>query len=301
MKHLAGLWLLALPLFCPLHAETEGAEGALWKIEDEDSTVFLGGTIHLLRDRDWPIPDGYDRAYEEAEEIVFEVDLGELANPKTIREMEAQGALPEDETLSDHFSPETMAALDDFLLANDMPEAFFDRMRPGKVMLTVAIIQAMNHGARPERGLELRYYRKSANDGKPVRGLETHIEQLGFFERFDAGLIESEIVESLEEADDFEVEFDKLVAAWRSGDANRISEVIVDRMAETPEMRKVLLTERNERWVPEIIAALEGGDDVLFLVGAAHLPGEGGVLEGLREKGFEVSRLEPLPDDNPKE
>lgn len=273
----------------------ETAKAPIWALSDEDSTVYLAGSVHLLRKQDMPIPPAFDAVYAQSEELVFELDMAEMMNPASAFQIRKQGTLPAGEFLSDHLSENTVAALKAYLKDQNMRVDMFDRFTPGMVYITLGSLEAIRHGARPELGLESTFFQRSVKDGKPSRGLETMEYQMARFNELEIATVDQLILDTLEEADNAEQALDEIIAAWKSGDPDQIAELIVDKMSEDADVQRILLTERNRNWIPEIEKALAGDKDTLFLVGAAHLAGENSVIELLREKGYEPRHLDAAP------
>lgn len=263
----------------------------VWKVSDADSTVFLAGSVHLLREKDLPIPAAFDRVYEEAEEIVFEIDMATMMRPETAAEMRELGSLPEGEQLSDRFSDGTMTRLRSYLKDRGMPENFFETYNPGMVFLLLSSFEASRAGAKPELGLEMTFFAKSVKDKKPSRGLETIAYQISRLNSFENTRIEELINSTLDELPESEETLDAITEAWKTGKAGDLAEVIGESESFSAELREILLIQRNRNWIPEIQKALATDRDVMFLVGAGHLVGEESVVDLLREKGLEVTQL----------
>jgi len=288
-------FFLALLTACAtssLFAEDGVNRPPIWKVSDGDSSVYLAGSVHLLREKDMPIPPIFGATYEEADEIVFEIDMAEMMNPAMAMKMMALGALPAGESLTDHFGEETMGKLRNYLSERKMPTGLFDRFTPGMVYLTLSSIEATRNGARPDLGMETQFFLKSQEDGKPSRGLETPEYQMSRFNELEEGEIEKLINESLDNLDDTAAQLDAIITAWKTGDSNMISELLLEQMASDSTVRDVLLTQRNKNWVPLIEESLAGENTVLFLVGAAHLVGDDSVIDLLEKKGHVVAQLE---------
>ncbi|MEM9280246.1 MAG: TraB/GumN family protein [Verrucomicrobiota bacterium] len=266
------------------------AKTSLWTLSDEDSTVYLAGSVHLLRQQDMPLPEGFDVAYQDSDELVFEIDMNILSNPATALKLRELGSLPEGETLDQHFQPETMAALRAYLAKGNLPGSLLDVFTPGMVYLTLGSMEATRQGARPELGVETQFYVRATQDGKPVSGLETPEFQMSRFNEFDLATIESLVLKTLEEAGDPCDTLDQLIRAWKAGDTEVMQTLVVDEMAEEPELARVLLDERNANWIAPIEKAFAGDKNVMFIVGAAHLVGENSVIDLLRKKGYEVTQ-----------
>ena len=56
---------------------------SVFKAEKDGNTVYIGGTVHLLSEKDYPLPSAYSTAYEASDELFFETDVSALANPQT--------------------------------------------------------------------------------------------------------------------------------------------------------------------------------------------------------------------------
>lgn len=274
----------------PLFGEEPG-KAPIWKISDADSTVYLAGSIHLLREKDLPLPAAFDQVYAAAEELVFEIDMARMLRPEGVQEMASAARLPDGQSLVDRLGEDTVARLRDYLESRDLPRSLFDRMTPSMALLTLGSLEAMRLGGRAELGLESTYFQKSVADGKPSRGLETITYQITLFDRFEDAQIASWIHKTLDELENSAALFESLLVAWRQGDAETMAQRLSEDAAMPPELRRVLLDERNRNWIPEILKALATERDVLFLVGAGHLAGEGSVIDLLRKEGLEVTQL----------
>lgn len=273
-------------------AAEEATKGAIWKLSDEDSTVYLAGSVHLLREKDLPVPQIFEEVYEDSDEMVFEIDMGTMFDPATAMEVQKLGTLPEGETLPDKLDHETMTLVRDYLTSRGLPEGLFDRFTPGMVYLTLSSLEATRNGARPDLGLEAQFYTKCKKDGKPSRGLETTKFQMSRFAAFTPEEIEKLLQKSLEDIDDTAKVLDTMIESWKSGDMEALGKLVVEETAPTPRVRKLLLTDRNKNWVPEVEQALAGTKNVMFLVGAAHLIGPESVVDLLEKNGHSVKQVE---------
>lgn len=291
MKHLlrtaafvAGLSALAAP--------TASAENtAVWKISDDDSTVYLAGSVHLLREEDLPTPPVFDRVYQEAEEIVFEVDMAKMLDPAMAMKIREMGTLPKGEELSDHLELETLEKFKAYLAKSGLPYAAFQNFSPGMAYLTIASLEAIKMGARPDLGMETQFFAKAQKDEKPSRGLETAEFQISRFNEFTDEEMNFAMSHALDNIDESADSLDAIIKTWKLGNMEALEALLVEQLAPTPRIKELLLDSRNENWIPEIEKSLAESHDVMFLVGAAHLVGEGSVVDLLREKGYGVTQL----------
>ncbi|MDF1826529.1 MAG: TraB/GumN family protein [Verrucomicrobiales bacterium] len=258
----------------------------IWELKGPHATIYLAGSVHLLREKDLPIPTGFDEVYELADEVIFELDIADMMNPATMQRIREAGLLPEGETIADHFDEKTVSAIHSYLKGLGVPANALDRMKPGTLYLSLTSMTATKQGAKAELGLEIQFHRKARDEEKPTRGLETIDYQMSLFHQIQTETIQRLINEMIDEKEDSPEALDRVIAAWKSGDPKQIEEIIVAELAEEEEIKNLLLVQRNKNWIPPIEKALGGQKNVMFLVGAAHLAGDDSVIELLQRKGY---------------
>ena len=131
----------------------------------------------------------------------------------------------------------------------------------------------------------------AVQDGKPIAGLESVTEQI---EMISGMGMESQVellMYTLRESGDIEKAANAMVDAWQSGDTAFLVEEVVGPMSEAPEIAEAMLTRRNRNWIDDIEAALSGDDDVMVVVGAAHLVGPDNVVALMKARGHRVRRV----------
>ncbi len=291
---LAGLMLAVSPAV----AQSEAEAPAIWAMSDEDSTVYLLGTVHILHpDLDWRTPY-LDTVLEEVEQVWFEADtLSPEANAQMTTLIPQLGLNTTDTPMTQRLSDEANADLATFagrLGADpDQLRAALDPYQPWIATIQLAVLQMQAAGYDPASGVEVVLNQRLADQDKTFHYLETVEEQLRFFADmpYETQLANLEL--SLHEAVENPDMFDDLVGAWAEGDMDRLNEIMNSDMREqTPELYDVILVQRNRNWAPEIAAALDGDEDVLIAVGAGHMPGEEGVIALLQARGLEVRRVQ---------
>ena len=130
------------------------------------------------------------------------------------------------------------------------------------------------------------------SDGKPLGQLETIDAQIGFLASMGEGNESEFILLSLKDLEDTVEVMDDMIAAWRIGDNDALSELFVtDMLEQAPEIYDSLLKQRNLNWLPQLEDMLESPEIEFVLVGAAHLVGPDGLLAMLQAKGYQISQL----------
>lgn len=295
-RALAGLGALSLTACSTTAAEpvAEAAEGpkpALWALADEDTTIYLFGTIHLLPEGfEWRTPT-LDAAIAESDALVLETVLGSdpMAAAGTMVRLGTSPGLP---PLAARVPPEKREALAQLVEATGVPIRALDRMETWAAALTLLAIQFQQMGYDPDLGVEKGLTSSYAAGGKPVSGLETIEQQFGFFDQLSEEAQRTFLAGMLDRPAEAKAMFEAMLKAWSSGDTEGIAATFDSETALMPELRDVLMKERNAAWAEWLEQRLEQPGTVMVAVGAGHLAGKDSVQAMLREKGLETKRLQ---------
>ena len=292
----ASVALFALFAVAPItHAQLANKiDPALWVISDEDSTIYLFGTVHILNPEvRWRTPQVHN-AFQEADTVVFEAPA-DTSDPAKMQALVFKyGLNPQGTTLSNLMSPEGKKLLEETLVQFGMPPgamANFEPLRPWLVGVSLAGIQIQANGGDPNSGVERILQAEAQELGKPVRYLETDEEQLQIFSSMSPEAELFFLEDGLAQIKDNPDQLDELVLHWQAGDTEALNELLVDGLSAQPEFYETFLVNRNRNWVTQIKEMLaESGNTVFVAVGAAHLVGEGSVQAILAEEGIKAVR-----------
>jgi len=272
------------------------AKSPVFKISNKGGDyVYIGGTIHLLSPNDYPLPLGFEQAFEDAKQVFFEVDSGDISSPETQAKMASVMMFQGGRTLESQLNKETYDALSAFLAERQLPISAFSRLTPAGVSLTLTLFELQRLGlGNPENGVDHFYQLKTEKIKTKSEGfLETIDEQIGFLESLNQVDSNVLIKSSLEDLASLQASWEEGLRAWRDGDMAAMNIALGgDKMkTQFPVIFKTLLTDRNNRWLGQITTMFETKDVELILVGAMHLVGEDGVIELLRQQGYAVEQL----------
>jgi uncharacterized protein len=258
----------------------------LWTVQGKHNTVYLLGSVHLLRANE-PIPTVIDDAYRNAKTLVMEIDMDDL-DPRAGQEITLQlGLLPAGESLPDYLTADAAAKLAAYTQRLGIPPAVINQFKPWLAAITLTQLHLMQLGLDPQSGIEQRMMTRAAADHKEILGLETVEEQLGILAGLSPKLQSDFLVQTLAEADQVETEIDRMIVAWRSGDTVALENFLLD-MRDSPEIYRALVADRNRRWMSRLNEMLNDRQNYLVIVGAMHLVGKDGVVELLKQRGFKV-------------
>jgi len=271
------------------HGDDEPA--MIWIIKGDTNIVYLLGSIHVLRESDHPLPEVLEMIYDEAEQLVMEIDMDDLDPVSTMQFLTSHGVLKGDKTLRDVMGPEMYAAAEASAAAIDIPIEMLAKTEPWLAAITVEEMIMNRAGFNAAHGIEMYLTNKAVADGKAITGLETIEEQLGFLDGLSIDTQNRWLLQSISEAEQTEKIIIELIAAWRRGDATFLEEILLSEFDEYPELHDLILINRNKKWVGPIMALLNHDDDYLIVVGAAHLVGEESVPDLLSKQGVRIRQL----------
>ena len=267
------------------------ADSAVWQVSSGANTVYLGGTVHLLRPSDYPLPQEYEQAYQASNEIYFETDIGAMSDISVQTQMLQQLTYQDERTLQSVLSEEAYTALSEYISGTGMPMMMMEKFKPGMVISTLQVLEFQRIGVTPQ-GVDMYFNTRAVGDAKSLGQLETIMEQIGFLASMGEGNESEFILLSLEDLEETAEVMDDMIAAWREGNNDRLADLFVNEMRnEAPELYDSLLRQRNLNWIPQIEQMLQDDDTEFVLVGAAHLVGSDGLLELLQAKGYSVNQL----------
>jgi uncharacterized protein len=289
MKRLSA-WLLILLTACGAQ-EPKPGDGCVWKVSDADSCLYISGTIHLLRKEDHPLPAAYDLAYADSQRLMFELAPGKEKETELVKKMQEKGTLPAGEALSDKIPALAWDDLNRWCQKRGMAAVTFNSMRPWFVALLLTTTEFQLLGADPSRGVEPVFEKKAKADEKPTAGLETVDFQIGLFAELSEQDQQELLQQTLGEAETAGQEFVNMLEAWRKGDAEALYKLLSREADKYPSLMELFLHQRNAAWVKQLTHELTLPGNAMILVGAGHLGGELGLLEGLRKQGYKVERV----------
>jgi uncharacterized protein YbaP (TraB family) len=275
----------------PALADTKSHPVTLWHAQGVSNSVYLLGSIHLLRAEDHPLPSIIDAAYEDAEILVMELDMDDLDGAATQRLFNENGVLRDGTTLRDLMGEELYRRAAIAAEASDIPIDLLAKSEPWLAAITVEMMALYRIGFDPKMGVELHMTSLAIQDGKPIEGLEAIEEQLAFLDGLSLQAQRDMLLQTLEDSADMAESIDDMIRAWRHGDIEFLETQLLDSLAEHEELNDALVTNRNLRWASQIDELLDDRDDYLIIVGALHLVGEDGVPNLLAQRGVKIRQL----------
>jgi len=283
MRKLYLFFLLVIAV--PAHAVP-----AMWRVYDADTEIILFGTIHELpATAVWQSPRILD-AFDAAQSLVVEVDIPDdpYVVARSVERIGIQSGLP---PLVDRVPKDRRAALLKAVDEAKLPIAALDRMRTWLAAITISDRLVDGAGFGAENGVDTLLMARARTAKKPIVGLETIDQQLGYFDTLTEADQRALLLATVDDAGTARAETEKLVADWLAGDTDAIYAGADKELRTTPELLARLVTQRNARWADWIAGVMNNPGKQFIAVGAGHLAGPNSVQSLLEAKGFKVERI----------
>ncbi len=280
-----GVWLMTIVSIAQKNSENT----LLWEISGKGlkQPSYLFGTMHLMCAEDTKLSDNLKKVIKESDQIYFEIDMDNF--------MEMLGAMKYlkmngNKKLQDFLTDEEFKKVKDYFTKNPgmIP---LEMMQYFKPYFISSLISEKAMACANDGGMEQSILEESKQYKKEIKGLETVEFQASVFDSIPYDVQAKELVQSLDSADKNFDNTKELIAVYKSQDLKKIQELTEKEEGSTSHFMDLLLYNRNANWV-EKITGIISGSKVLFAVGAAHLPGDRGLINLLRKKGFTLKPME---------
>jgi hypothetical protein len=281
--------LLGVALTCVALSAAVRADGplhALWELHGKHNTVYILGSIHVLRATDYPLAPAVLHAYDEANSIFMEVNLAQIDAQRMQTELLTSARLPDGKTLQGVMGDVRYKHAQALSQEVGIDIGIFDAFAPWFAAEAISQLQLQQLGFQPKSGVEMFFLERARADSKSVAGLETVHDQIALFDGLSMDEQAEYLVSSLEEAHDLPKEVDAMVRAWANGDTQWFADQLKSEFSRDPMLYDSVLVARNRKWVPKIEALLNDDKNYLVIVGTAHLVGQGSVIAQLKKDGI---------------
>jgi uncharacterized protein YbaP (TraB family) len=261
-------------------------------VKDSDTTIYLFGTFHLMAPGiDWN-HGKVKTAFESADTLRLEIANMEAEAPIIANLMASKGQLPPGKTIYDGLTEAQKSALGTIIAQSGFPPQAIQQMQPwmGSLILAMGLYQKL--GLDPNQGVDKTLDGLARAANKPVEGFETGAEQIGFFANLTDQQQKAMLVSTIEDWDQATTMLNDMIDAWKTGNADKLGELMTTSLRTQPELAKLILTDRNERWAEWVSARMAKPGTVFVAVGAGHLSGPDSVQAFLKQKGIASSRVE---------
>jgi len=264
----------------------------LWKVRSKTSTVYVLGSIHFLKQENYPLNPRIDRAFDQSTVLVVEANISDPGklNPQKLLE---SALYPENDNLERHVSTDTYDYVKRETGNLGLPFELVNKQKPWFLALTLEALELMKLGFDPRYGVDI-YFLSKAQGTKKILELESLDEQIDLLSNFSDREQEYFLLYTLKDLHVLGEQASTLVKAWRSGNTGEIESVFTKSVKEDGRLAPIfekLIDNRNRKMISKIEGYLNTDGTYFVVVGAGHLVGNKGIIEILKSKGYTVEQL----------
>lgn len=271
---------------------------ALWRVSDDDTNVYLFGTVHTMRPETKWQTEAVIAALEEADALYLEADVSSTqAQNDAAAVITELGLLTNGDTLRDILPEDAETEVEEAAQLLGIPLQGLDNLQPWYASFALTDIHLEKLGFDRSAGVEGVLGQRAARLAIPSRYLETGAEQLTIVASIPTSeqiLMLQQTAEQIEDDPEF---LDRMIAEWAEGDVEALADMISsDDVFGSGAVYDLLLKKRNQNWTAQIEQLMAAEAGTFFIaVGAAHLAGQDSVQSMLRAEGLAVERENPRP------
>ncbi len=272
-------------------------DGSVWVVDGPNGgRLYLCGTIHILREEDYPLAPGYEAAYTNSNKLVLELPPGAASGPELSSRMSQLGMYPAGSTLEAKVGVETWEKVRKWCEKRGQDAAAFNHFRPWFVSLIITSTEYEELGAKAKRGVDSFFEERAKKDNKPAEGLESVEFQIQLFASLSEKQQGELLDQTLGEISSVAEEFERMIQAWRQGDLKVLQEMLFREAEKYPDLMNLFLINRNLAWMDKLEPMLKRGEKVMVLVGTGHFISDTGLIELMRKRGYRVRHYREVTD-----
>lgn len=270
----------------------------LYKVSAENGAVlYLFGSIHVTDSRAYSLPDYVMQAYEESDYLAVECDINAFTSDFAAQqELVTKMVLTDGTTVADHLGQDVYEAAKAFLSERGAYFQIYDSYHPAMWMSLLEAEVADMSGLDPNGGIDMYFLTLAAQEGKPIREVESVEYQYDLLLGFSDELLRMVVGTTVQDPEGEAEETKALYEFWLAGDEESILKLLNEQpegedAALYAEYEAALITERNGNMADTAEEYLKQGGTGFFVVGAAHILGDGACADLLAERGYTVERI----------
>ena len=275
-----------------LKANTQRHPLFLWRFTSNTSTLYLAGSLHLLKQGLYPLPTQYEQAFNLSNKLVLEITTDQISPSEIYAKTQAAARLTKQRYLRESFSAQDYSQLASTAALYGVQLQALQSYKPAMVYTQLSLMGFIALGYDPDLGVEEHFSKSKAS--KDILQLESLDRQLGFLFAQPMATQIAVLMDTVQQFNEIETVASDLVRAWAAGDDATMATLIADQNGASDlikDFSKQLLDQRNEDMSEKIARYLNTEESYFVLVGAAHLAGPNSIIKLLEKNGLRGERI----------
>jgi uncharacterized protein YbaP (TraB family) len=238
MRFLTAIWLAVLLAGSPALAAEDGHPLSMWRIDGERNSIYLLGSIHMLREQDYPIPSAIYDAYRDAEALIMEIDMDDIDPLQEQAIATELGLIHDGRALRDLMGPALFAEAESLAEELQIPLQLLEKTEPWYAAINVEMMMLMRIGFNPLHGIEFHLSEFAQRDNKEILGLETTRQQLEILDNLSPESQRDMLIQTLSDSMQIAEIMDEMVNAWRYGNIDFLEKNLLADMQDFDELHE---------------------------------------------------------------
>ncbi len=267
----------------------------LWEMKKQDKTIYLLGSVHVLRQDYYPLPQKIYEVLKKSSTLLVEADMSQ-SNPLKLMEFTLKKSqLQEGVEIKDVISKDCYKQLTEKFKEQGLNLEDFKNYKPWYIASMYVSMNLLKEGFSPNLGIDNHLIEKAKKEGKEIVELEGAVFQLNLLASMNKEENEEFLISTLNDESNSIESLKILLDLWKKGDNKKMEEMIFNFRKKNPKLKKLfykLFDERNVNMSKKIIEFRNNNQgDIMVVTGAAHMLGENGIIELIKKAGYSSKQL----------
>ncbi|MFC4346881.1 TraB/GumN family protein [Kordiimonas lipolytica] len=266
------------------------AAPALWRVADDDTEVYIFGTLHMLQEGTTWANAGITNAFSTSDALVVELDDRELEKAGPL--FQDAGKLPLGMTMRQIVGDGIYNDVRRLARQMDLPADTFQNVRPWYAGMSLTIVSLTKMGYDPASGVDQTLISEALRLRKPILGIETAAQQAGLFAKLTPAQDKALLVDALRQSVNVKAYMTELQSAWLEGDEATLDNLLNGELMKKEGLGQHLLYGRNEDWARQLTALMNKPGRFFVAVGTAHVVGDKSLIMFLSQQRQFLERVQ---------
>jgi uncharacterized protein YbaP (TraB family) len=272
-----------------LSAQISANNSLCWKVTGPglNQASYIFGTIHMISKKDFFLSKSTEAAFKSCKTLALEVDLN--MDKETKKEVGKSAILPGGKSIGDYCSAEELSIIKSFMSDSVKISALkiklYSRLKP--IYLQSILLQEQVKGSK---SYEETFAKKAKKNKMNQVGLEAINLQMKILDTIPIQTQIKDFISSIKEGKASIRNFNEIISVYKTQNIQKLHQLTISEDSGIADFEAIFLNNRNASWIP-IIENLMKKEAAFIAVGAAHLGGDKGVLNLLRDKGYTIEPI----------
>jgi len=280
------LYLIILAVILLLCINLEAGEIMMWQAEVNNKTIYLVGSIHLMKPEFYPLPVAIEAAARNAETFIFETDINAVGSDELMSYI-LQNSMFEDGTTIDTVLADSTFAL----LTEKMENIGYDMnkylvYKPWYLSLIYTMSRYRQMGFSEQLGIDRHFYDLARELNRRIGWFADPLEHTKLLLSLSNIEPNQLISHTIKQTESHYYNLENLYKLWRSGNNEELAKIVFSSFEYSPEVMETLVYQRNREWAEKILEFANDEKNYFIVVGTGHLIGKDSLVDLLEKEGI---------------